>query len=167
MSDARSVAILGATGSIGSSTLNVISRHPERFRVAVLTAGRRADALNQLAMRWNPDYVVLAGAPDSTTRQGWQGDWRFGSEAMGLAAADPAIPIVVNALVGFAGLESTLAALGAGKRLALANKESLVVGETSFWRRRRPAEAILYRWIVSTARFSSAWAGGPHRKCIG
>jgi len=128
VSDPRSVAILGATGSIGGSTLNVISRHPERFRVAVLTAGRRADALDQLAMRWNPDYVVLAGAPDSAAGPGWQGEWRFGSEAMGLAAADPAIPIVVNALVGFAGLESTLAALGAGKQLALANKESLVVG---------------------------------------
>ena len=127
MSNARSVAVLGATGSIGSSTLNVISRHPERFRVAVLTAGRRANALDQLAMRWNPDYVVLAEESSSPAGQ-WQGDWRFGSEAMGLAAADPAIPIVVNALVGFAGLESTLAALGAGKQLALANKESLVVG---------------------------------------
>ena len=127
MSNARSVAVLGATGSIGSSTLNVISRHPERFRVAVLTAGRRANALDQLAIRWNPDYVVLAEESSSPARQ-WQGDWRFGSEEVGLAAADPAIPIVVNALVGFAGLESTLAALGAGKQLALANKESLVVG---------------------------------------
>jgi len=128
VSDVRSVAVLGATGSIGGSTLNVIDRHPERFRVAALTAGRRADALDRLAVCWNPDYVVLAGVEDLPTGRQWGGDWRYGSEEMRLAAADPAIPIVVNALVGFAGLESTLAALGAGKRLALANKESLVVG---------------------------------------
>ena len=128
MSEARRVAVLGATGSIGGSTLNVISRHPERFGAAVLTAGRRAAALDRLAMRWNPDYVVLSEVPESTAGQGWQGDWRYGTEAIALAAADPTIPIVMNALVGFAGLESTLAALAAGKQLALANKESLVVG---------------------------------------
>jgi len=128
VSDIRRVAVLGATGSIGGSTLNVISRLPERFRVAVLTAGRRADALDRLAMQWNPDYVVLSEATGSTGGHDWHGDWRYGSEATGLAAADSTIPIVMNALVGFAGLESTLAALGAGKQLALANKESLVVG---------------------------------------
>jgi 1-deoxy-D-xylulose-5-phosphate reductoisomerase len=128
VTDARGVAVLGATGSIGTSTLRVMARHPDRFRVAALTAGRRADALDGLAKRWNPDYVVLAQQPETLQGQQWEGEWRYGSEAMRGAAADPAIPIVVNALVGFAGLESTLAALEAGKRLALANKESLVVG---------------------------------------
>ncbi len=128
MTDVRGVAVLGATGSIGSSTLNVISRHPDRFRVAALTAGRSAGALDRLAVQWAPDYVVLAGSADGPADPVWPGEWRYGSEAMRQAAADPAIPIVVNALVGFAGLESTLAALAAGKRLALANKESLVVG---------------------------------------
>ncbi len=96
--------------------------------MAALTAGRRAEALDRLAMQWNPDYVVLSEASGSTGGHEWQGDWRYGAEATRLAAADPTISIVMNALVGFAGLESTLAALGAGKQLALANKESLVVG---------------------------------------
>jgi len=127
VTDVRNVAVLGATGSIGSSTLNVVARHPDRFRVASLAAGRRAEMLDRLAARWNPDYVVLAD-PLSRVPGGWGGDWRYGPEALTEAAADPAIPIVINALVGFAGLRSTLAALDAGKRLALANKESLVVG---------------------------------------
>ncbi len=128
MSEARGVAILGATGSIGNSTLKVVGQHLDRFRVTSLTAGQRAADLGRLATRWNPDYVVLAEPSEGSTGQGWGGDWRYGSEAMKEAAADPAAPIVVNALVGFAGLESTLVALGAGKRLALANKESLVAG---------------------------------------
>ncbi len=128
VTDPRRVVVLGATGSIGSSTLNVIARHAERFRIAALTAGRRADALNRLAARWNPDYVVLADGADRLDADPWAGEWRYGRDEVKLAAGDPSIPIVVNALVGFAGLESTLAALEAGKRLALANKESLVVG---------------------------------------
>ena len=128
MTDARNVAVLGATGSIGGSTLKVVARHPDRFRVAALTAGRKAEALDRLAVHWNPDYVVLADRSDPPAGRLWHGEWRYGSESMRWAAADPATPIVVNALVGFAGLESTIAALGAGKRLALANKESLVVG---------------------------------------
>ena len=122
------MAVLGATGSIGSSALKVLARHQDRFRVTSLTAGRRAAELDQLAVRWNPDYVVLAKSAEGAAARTWGGEWRCGSEAMKDAAADSAAPIVVNALVGFAGLESTLAALGAGKRLALANKESLVVG---------------------------------------
>jgi 1-deoxy-D-xylulose-5-phosphate reductoisomerase len=128
VSEARGVAVLGATGSIGSSTLKVLARYQDRFRVTSLTAGRRAAELDLLAVRWNPDYVVLAKSPEGSAGRRWGGEWRCGREAMKEAAADPAAPIVVNALVGFAGLESTLAALGAGKRLALANKESLVVG---------------------------------------
>jgi 1-deoxy-D-xylulose-5-phosphate reductoisomerase len=128
VSEARGVAVLGATGSIGASTLKVVGRHPDRFRVTSLTAGRRAADLGRLATLWNPDYVVLAEPSDGSMGEGWGGEWRYGSEAMKEAAADPGAPIVVNALVGFAGLESTLVALEAGKRLALANKESLVAG---------------------------------------
>ena len=128
MTGVRNVAVLGATGSIGSSTLKVVARHLDRFRVASLAAGRRAETLDRLAARWNPDYVVLADPSSRVSGGDWEGDWRYGPEALIGAAADPAVSIVVNALVGFAGLESTLAALEAGKRLALANKESLVVG---------------------------------------
>jgi len=122
------IVLLGATGSIGRSTLRVIARHPNRFRVIGMSAGRRAAALDELAREVRPDYVVLPARPADGFRPSWQGEWRFGRDRLAEAAADPAAGMVVNALVGFAGLESTLAALNAGRRLALANKESLVAG---------------------------------------
>lgn len=128
MTEPRGVALLGATGSIGASALTVMGRHPERFRVSSLAAGRRAAELDALAVRWHPDYVVLAAPSDRDFAPAWGGEWKYGEDGLADAAADPAAPIVVNALVGFVGLSSTLAALGAGKRLALANKESLVAG---------------------------------------
>ncbi|MFO7588933.1 MAG: 1-deoxy-D-xylulose-5-phosphate reductoisomerase [Gemmatimonadota bacterium] len=122
------VVLLGATGSIGRSALNVLGRHRDRFRVVALTGARRAEALDRLAREVGPDFVVLAEPRDDGFAPEWRGEWRYGPEAIAEAAACPAAAIVVNALVGFAGLESTLAALGAGHRLALANKESLVAG---------------------------------------
>ncbi len=113
MSEARGVAVLGATGSIGASTLKVVGRHPDRFRVTSLTAGRRAADLGRLATLWNPDYVVLAEPSDGSMGEGWGGEWRYGSEAMKEAAADPGAPIVVNALVG-AGGDLVLDAVSAG-----------------------------------------------------
>ncbi len=122
------VAILGSTGSIGRSTLRVIDRHPERFEVVALAANRRVDALAAQVARYGPETAVVAdvetGCPDcaGSTR------WRSGAEALCEVAADPTVDVVVNALVGAAGLPPTLAALEAGHRLALANKESLVAG---------------------------------------
>ncbi len=124
---ARTVAILGSTGSIGRTTLEVISAYPERYRVVALTANRNADALLGQVERFRPDLAVLAdGSPPaegpSATRlaTGW--------DAVLEAAAHRDAEIVVNGLVGAAGLEPSLLALEGGKRLALANKESLVVG---------------------------------------
>ncbi len=122
------VAILGSTGSIGESTLAVIARHPERFRVVGLSAHRSVAALAAQAERFGVDRVVVTDptvfASMGNAPRGWAG---------GLAAAlelaeDPIVDVVVNAVVGFAGLEPTLRALGTGKRVALANKESLVAG---------------------------------------
>jgi 1-deoxy-D-xylulose-5-phosphate reductoisomerase len=110
---ATGIALLGSTGSIGRSALAVIARHPERFRVVALTAHRNAGALAEQAARHRPRLAVLT-----------DGD----PEALLPAATHPDAAIVLNAVVGAAGLEATLAALGAGKRLALANKESLVAG---------------------------------------
>ena len=127
-SSPKGVVLLGATGSIGRSTLRVIDRQGDRFRLVAMTAGSRGESLDELAAAMNPDYVVLARRPSERFEPGWTGEWRYGREALAEAAADPAADLVVNALVGYAGLESTLAALGAGHRLALANKESLVAG---------------------------------------
>ncbi len=121
------VAVLGATGSIGRSTLNVIRRHPDRFRVVALTANDNAVELARLAAEFEPEFVVLADE-SAETAPGWQGDWRWGADGMASAASTSEAEIIVNGLVGVAGLEPTVTALDAGKRVALANKESLVAG---------------------------------------
>lgn len=122
------MAVLGATGSIGTSTLAVLRRHVDRFRPVVLTARRNARKLDELAREFEPDHVALAEHPGEDFRPGWRGEWRFGPDAVADAAGAPGADIVVNGLVGVAGLEPTLRALRGGRRLALANKESLVVG---------------------------------------
>jgi 1-deoxy-D-xylulose-5-phosphate reductoisomerase len=120
------VAILGCTGSVGRSALAVIERHPDEFRVVALAAHRNESALEALARAHGPAVAVLAeenGASANGTSS-----IRRGRDALLDAATHPDVGIVVNAVVGAAGLEATLAALRAGKRLALANKESLVAG---------------------------------------
>jgi 1-deoxy-D-xylulose-5-phosphate reductoisomerase len=119
----RGIAILGSTGSIGTATLNVIARHPDKFRVVALTAFGNAALLRQQAQVARPAYVGIVnpnGDGDSA--------WATGPESLIDAATRSDVDIVVNAIVGAAGLQATLAALRAGKRVALANKESLVMG---------------------------------------
>jgi len=128
----RGVAILGSTGSIGTSTLQVLRRQRERFRVVALTAHSNAELLEGQVAEWHPAYVGIVNGggvlKDSLTVVG-RGAWKGGTGNACLveAATHPDVGIVVNAIVGAAGLEATLAALRAGKRVALANKEALVM----------------------------------------
>jgi len=124
----KRVAILGATGSIGASSLAVLRRNADRFRVTVLTARANWRALDALALEFEPEFVVLTSPPPEDFEPRWKGPWRHGPEALAEAARGGESDIVLNAVVGIAGLAPTLAALEAGKRLALANKESLVAG---------------------------------------
>ena len=116
------VAILGSTGSIGTSALRVLERQSQRFRPVALTANGNARALAAQVARWQPAFVGLVSGevPDDAR-------WARGSECLVEAATHPEAAIVLNAVVGAAGLPATLAALRAGKRVALANKETLVV----------------------------------------
>jgi 1-deoxy-D-xylulose-5-phosphate reductoisomerase len=129
----RKVAILGATGSIGGSTLDVIARHPERFRATVLTAQRNVDALVALCVTHRPELAVIAdSALEAQLAQrlraaGVQCDVASGHDSLTVAAASSLCDTIVAAIVGAAGLDSTLAAARAGKRLLLANKESIVM----------------------------------------
>jgi 1-deoxy-D-xylulose-5-phosphate reductoisomerase len=126
--DTRGVAILGSTGSIGKTTLEVIGAHPDRFRIVALTAHQNAEALADQIREHRPQLAVLADG-NSAVSETFDGTRvSNGAKAVLEAAAHPDVDIVVNALVGAVGLEPTLAALESGKRLALANKESLVVG---------------------------------------
>ncbi len=121
----RGVALLGSTGSIGTSALRVLARQRDRFRVVALTAHRNTALLAEQAAVTAPELVGIvepeAGAPVP-------GGWRTGAAALVEAATHPSADVVLNAVVGAAGLRATLAALAAGRRVALANKESLVVG---------------------------------------
>lgn len=122
------VAILGSTGSIGRSTLSVLARHRDRFRVEAITARRSAAELRRQADAFDPRRVVLVDGDGGDDPTPLPPAWEAGREALLSVAEDPDIDVVVNALVGFAGLEPTLRALQAGKRVALSNKESLVAG---------------------------------------
>ncbi len=117
------VAILGATGSIGRSAAAVLDRHRDRFRVVAITAHRDARGLAELEARFGPRHVALVDAEADAPA-----GWHRGPESVRQAAQHADVDVVLNAVVGAAGLEATLAALEAGKRLALANKESLVAG---------------------------------------
>ena len=118
----RGVAILGSTGSIGTTALRVVSRQRERFEVTALTAHSNAALLAQQQDEFKPGYVGLVDGGETS-----RNDWHSGAACLVEASTLPDTDIVLNAIVGAAGLDATLAALRAGKRVALANKETLVV----------------------------------------
>src|SRR5687768_882893 len=125
------LAVLGATGSIGASTLDVVAAHPDRYRVFALSAHASADALLELCRVHRPRYAVLSGlGEDRDTRARFAQlhvEVRFGHGALEELASDDECHAVMAAIVGAAGLRSTLAAARAGKRVLLANKEALVM----------------------------------------
>nr|WP_171817060.1 1-deoxy-D-xylulose-5-phosphate reductoisomerase [Xylella fastidiosa] len=129
----RNVAVLGATGSIGAAALDVLARHPRQFHVSLLAAGQRVDALLALCHTYRPDHAVIGDATLYTTLRdglnaaGLATKAYAGEAALAELVASTTCDTVVAAIVGAAGLHSTLAAARAGKRLLLANKESLVL----------------------------------------
>jgi 1-deoxy-D-xylulose-5-phosphate reductoisomerase len=132
----RHLAILGSTGSIGGSTLDVVRRHPDRFRVVALAARSNAEELARQCLEFAPRVAVLADAA--------RGDWllrelagqpievRSGADALCAIASAAEVDTVMAAIVGAAGLDASLAAAAAGKRLLLANKEALVMAGRIF-----------------------------------
>ena len=132
------VCILGATGSVGVNTLDVIARHPERYEVFALTAQSRIDELLQQCARWRPRYAAVPdGVPSQALRErlaaeGIDTEVVSGPQALCELASHPDVDAVMAAIVGAAGLAPCLAAAHAGKRLLLANKEALVVGGALF-----------------------------------
>lgn len=125
------IALLGSTGSIGEQTLDVVSQHPDLFEIMTLTANRRWEELVHQARRFAPDSVVIADktlyAQVSEALADTDIKVYAGAEAVEQVASAGNVDTVVNALVGYAGLMPSVASLRAGKKLALANKESLVV----------------------------------------
>lgn len=128
----KRIALLGSTGSIGTQTLDVVRKHPDRFRVVALTAGSNAELLAAQADEFRPELAVLESG-DADVPEGTR--FATGRDALLEAAAHPDADVVVNAVVGSAGLLPTLTALDMGKTVALANKESLIAGGSIVTRR--------------------------------
>ena len=127
----KRIAILGSTGSIGTQTLDVVREHADEYEGYALTAGHNAELLIAQAREFHPEVVVIADESRYETVREALADlpikvWA-GAEAIGDAASLPDVDVVVTAMVGFAGLRPTVAAIEAGKTIALANKETLVV----------------------------------------
>jgi len=118
----KGVAVLGSTGSIGTTALRVLDRQRQRFRVTALTANSNGALLREQARKFSPAFVgMVESQPDADDA------WKSGTDALIAAATRDDVDIVLNAIVGAAGLDATLAALESGKRVALANKETLVI----------------------------------------
>jgi 1-deoxy-D-xylulose-5-phosphate reductoisomerase len=149
MTARRSVVILGSTGSIGISTLDVIARHPDRFKVVALTAHRQLERLFDQIMACAPSYAVIADAAAAAQltaklqRAGSNTEVLHGAGALEQVAALPEADTVMAAIVGIAGLRATLAAVKAGKRVLLANKEALVTAGPLFMAAVREHKALL------------------------
>ena len=129
----KTLAILGSTGSIGRSSLDVVSAFPDRFRVVALAAGRAIERLAEQVAKFRPELVSIDSAEDVSRLErllpaGLSCRIVAGPQGLAEAATHPKADTVVGGLVGALGLRSALAAIRAGKRLALANKEPLVVG---------------------------------------
>ncbi|UWF50482.1 1-deoxy-D-xylulose-5-phosphate reductoisomerase [Pseudomonas sp. N3-W] len=149
MSRPQQITVLGATGSIGLSTLDVIARHPDRYQVFALSGFTRLSELLALCVRHVPRFAVV---PEANAARGLQDDLRaaglstrvlVGEEGLCQVAADPEVDAVMAAIVGAAGLRPTLAAVEAGKKILLANKEALVMSGALFMQAVRKSGSVL------------------------
>jgi 1-deoxy-D-xylulose-5-phosphate reductoisomerase len=138
MSSTQQITILGSTGSIGQNTLDVVSRHHDKYAITALTANSDVDKLEQQCLQWQPGYAVMAN-PDAAQqlrerllKTSINTEVLSGNEGLTQVAAMPAVDVVVAGIVGAAGLLPTLAAAQAGKRILLANKEALVMSGQLF-----------------------------------
>ncbi len=144
----RNIAVLGSTGSIGRQTLDIIAEYPALFQAWLLVARSSADLLIQQARQMRPHMVIIADEQYYEYVRDALEDTDIevatGSAAIAQAVTAPEIDTVVTAMVGYSGLESTIAAIGAGKRIALANKETLVVAGELIDRLLKGSESVLY-----------------------
>ena len=141
------IALLGSTGSIGTQTLDIISRYPERFVVEVLIAGNNIDLLVEQAHTYQPDSVVIAN-PDHYLKlkdalQSTDIKVYAGNDAIEQVITSSSVDVVVASIVGYSGVRPTIAAIKAGKKIALANKESLVVAGEIIGRLVRESGSII------------------------
>ncbi len=166
MTQKRNIAVLGSTGSIGQQTLDIIAEYPGLFNAWMLVARSSADLLIQQARQFRPHLVIIADEQyydyvrDALEDTGIE--VATGSAAIAQAVTAPEIDTVVTAMVGYSGLESTIAAIGAGKRIALANKETLVVAGELIDRLLKESESVLYPVDSEHGAFYQCLVGERH-----
>ncbi len=182
------LVVLGSTGSVGVSTLDVVARHPERFDIVGLTAHARVDVLLQQCLRFRPRVAVLPTEERAQVLRAALAEHKVrtevlvGAQALCDLAASPEVDSVMAAIVGAAGLPPCLAAARAGKRLLLANKEALVVGADLFMQAVKDGGATLLpidsehsaifqclpedrsRWVSRIDHIILTASGGPFRQ---
>ena len=146
---ALNITVLGSTGSIGSNTLDVLARHPERYRVFALSAATQVSVLLAQCRQFRPQFAVMASAvaaeqlQQALKAEGLPVSVLVGEQALCEVSAHEEVDVVMASIVGAAGLAPSLAAARAGKRLLLANKEAIVVGGALFMRAVREGGATL------------------------
>jgi 1-deoxy-D-xylulose-5-phosphate reductoisomerase len=184
----QSVTVLGSTGSVGVSTLEVIAAHPERFDVFALSAATQTELMFAQCVRFKPRYAVMASAPHAQALTGKLKSHGLATQvihaqdALEVIASHEDVDAVMAAIVGAAGLASCIAAAKAGKRLLLANKEALVVGGEVFMQAVRTGRAQLLpidsehsaifqslpedpaTWAERVEKIILTASGGPFRK---
>ncbi|WP_353238564.1 1-deoxy-D-xylulose-5-phosphate reductoisomerase [Limnohabitans sp.] len=149
MNHAQCITILGSTGSIGTSTLDVLARHPDQYRIHALTASSQVNLMLSQCARFSPEVAVMAQEDagrllaEKVKAEGLPVRVLWGAQALDEVASAPQVDAVMAAIVGAAGLSPCLAAARSGKRLMLANKEALVVGADVFLEAVRAGGALL------------------------
>ena len=152
------LSILGSTGSIGVQTLDIVRENPDIFEVNSLVAGNNWEQLARQAIEFDVDCVVIANFDKYELLKQALADYPIkvyaGSDAIEQVVQSSQVDVVVNALVGYAGLHPTVAAIKAGKKIALANKETLVVGGDLVMRMAAEHNVPI---LLSTLQYSSVW----------
>lgn len=162
----RNIALLGSTGSIGRQTLEVVSEYPDLFQVWVLVANNSADLLIEQALKYAPRMVVIANEVHyekvKSALAHTHIEVQAGSQAVAECVTAPEIDIVVTAMVGYSGLEPTIKAIEAGKPIALANKETLVVAGELITRLLKASTSVLYPVDSEHGAFYQCLIGERH-----
>lgn len=162
----RNIALLGSTGSIGRQTLEVVSEYPDLFQAWVLVANNSADLLIEQALKYTPRMVVIANEAHyekvKSALAHTHIEVQAGSQAVAECVTAPEIDIVVTAMVGYSGLEPTIKAIEAGKPIALANKETLVVAGELITRLLKSSSSVLYPVDSEHGAFYQCLIGERH-----
>lgn len=166
MDNIRNIAVLGSTGSIGRQTLDIIAEYPHKFKAWLLVANNSADLLIEQALKTLPHAVVIANealygkVKDALAHT--EIKVYTGSKAIADLVTHPDVDTVVTAMVGYSGLESTISAIGAGKKIALANKETLVVAGELITRLLEKSPSVLYPVDSEHGAFYQCLVGERH-----